>query len=206
LYPAPRKFLYKTYDVAIATNSEGVVFLNSELNGPAIFEADQFSSVQDGLENVSNVPAGTIDIPVGGVGTYRMTVKTLGPFGMLTLFLGSLKTRVTLVGDPQPPGFLASNLSTVVESAKYQDQVDLPSTVVTNTWLFHPRENLDFPDVVRDGSNVILAGAPFTLGELTILLVEPDRLTEIVSHAAESLLEYSKLERPQASEDETNVQ
>jgi hypothetical protein len=206
LYPAPRKFLYKTYDVAIATNSEGVVFLNSELTGPALFEADQFSSVQDGLENVSNVPVGTIDIPVGGFGTYLMTVKTLGPFGILTLFLGSLKTKVTLEGDPQPPGFLASNLSMVVENAKHQNEVVLSSTVVTDTWLFHPRENLDFPDVVRDGSGVILAGAPFTLGELTILLVEPDRLAEIVSHAAESLQEYSKMQRPEFSEDETNVQ
>jgi|GEM_PF-2332735 len=191
LLPRPRELVVKTYSVAIASNSEGILFLEEDRTGkarltpPSIID-DGFVPKGEGLR-----PQAAIQIPASESAYYELAVRPMGPFGILTLFLGTLNTRIRRI-DEEFPLFLAGNLSGQITKplSAPMSAVELSSTVVSNTWLFCPMGSVDSPDFVKDGSGVILTGGPYILGELTVLLSDTATFEELIHLAATSLRSF----------------
>lgn len=207
LRPPPRQLITKTYEVAIATNINGLVFLSPTLDGLAKISENPPSPVDDGFTEPGegNKALAAFDVPAGSGASYRLAVRTTGPFGLFTLFFGSLNTRVERHGDQ----FFAGLSVTPAKPAELAAVQTFPSTVVTNSWYFcpfTPFTGIEFPELTRDSSGEILAGAPYIVGELTILLVDPSEIDALVDHAALSLEDYCRKMRESTVADEAFVE
>jgi hypothetical protein len=191
LYPAPRSLISKTYSVAIAGPGDGVIFLSrlgDQPGQPIDFMNDRPDALFGGFtdENELLEPAPAFSFPENG-STYDLSIRPLGPFGLLTLFSGALRATVRRSDGSE---FLAGLITDKSNSATCSGSQQFDSTVIKDSWFFVPEGSWDQPDVMTDSEGFILATAPYVGGRFTVLLNDPDQLDRIVDHAKVILKQY----------------
>lgn len=203
LLPPPIQLLVKTSDIALGANREGLVFLDPEVRGEATF--DPPSTITDGVAGLGEgaEPVRSFEFAAGGELAYRLEARDRGPLGLLTLLSGALTTRVrpSLLN----PGleFLAGRVGDPQHAIRRASEQSFSSRVVVNSWFFAPSAWSEHADLVKDSAGMYVATGPYLLGQLTVLVVEPSRVRDVVEHARASLNDYYQDEAQYLSEAST---